>query len=391
MSLIFKLKKLTLFILALAFLSSCAITDELPTEKKRTLLVYMAGNNTLGLNSAKSNIYSMATDIRNGMNDYNLLVFVDIQGTTPVLMHLHGNEMDTLAQYPGKSSLDPKVFGDVIDYVVDNWKADTYGLLMWSHGTGWLPTKQLHYLAPNLKYTQTRSFGQEANPDQSATPKYRCMELDDMVSAIPDGVFDFIAFDACYMGNIEVAYALKNKARYIISSCYEIWSYGFPYHIVTRELLFGNLVKVCREFHKYYDAQPGNGRMAGISLVKTEYLDEVASGFKEIVAGKSDTISRMKTDDIQRFDRFKNHVFYDLEDVAEHICDNAQQLADFKASLERCIQFKISTPYVFYGESDYFTIDRYCGMSVYIPLEKYESSGLNADYRKTEWSRATGY
>jgi hypothetical protein len=65
--------------------------------------------------------------------------------------------------------------------------------------------------------------------------------------------------------------------------------------------------------------------------------------------------------------------------------------------LDRCVPFKISTPYIFPGEYEEIKVDKYCGLSVYVPLSKYDKGinqgapTLNDDYRKTGWSRATGY
>lgn len=380
---------LCLLLLTMSAMASCAISEYVSPVKRSTLLVYMAGNNTLGENNAKSNVYSMKYSIRNGMDEVNLLVYLDVKGQNPMLLHIHDDRIDTVRTYPAQSSIDSRVLKNVIDEVLADWQAQSYGLVMWSHGTGWLPTDKLSFVAPNLRYSQSRSFGQEA--DTTGIRKYACMELEDMADAIPDNVFDYILFDACYMGNIEVAYALRNKARYIISSCYEIWDTGFPYYSVTKDLINGNLFKVCSGFYDYYDQMDESGRMAGISLVSTDRLEQLASDFRKLAADRQEAISNMDISDIQCFDRFDRHVFFDLENVAEKIAANDADLQAFKTDLERCVPYKISTPYAFYGIDDSIRVERYCGLSVYIPLDVYEESGLNGDYRRTAWSMATDY
>ena len=413
-----------LMIMSLLGVVSCSCKNE-DDSIKRTVLVYIAADNNLS-NTANPNIYSMSSSIRNGGNDVRLLAFVDrmtivntrVEGdktirdtvNRPVLLHLHGTAIDTVRKYPELDSTDPKVLREVIDYVRDNYKAESYGLVMWSHGTGWIPTRKLHYVAPNLNYmpardgngrhgsaleiqrypwsAQTKAFGWE---NIKGNPPYVCMELDEMANAIPDGLFDFIAFDACYMGNVEVAYALRKKARYIVSSAYEIVSYGFPYHLVTSDLLEGNLIKVCREFNSYYNNFKDWQQMAGISLVRTEGLDSLASCFKKIVAEKKEIIPDMDIKEIQIFDRFRNHVFFDMLDVVERLDTKKEYLDEFKLQMDFCIPFKVSTPYIFPGEYEEIKVDKYCGLSMYIPLGKYDESGLNDDYRRTAWSLATGY
>lgn len=387
------MKNLLALFLTLILLTSCAFTQKISDSKTMTLLVYIAGDNSLGQDNAMTNIMAMKVALGNSMNDCNLLAYVDRRDTVaipPVLIHIHDSRIDTIRCYDkDQSSVDAKTLASIIDDVLTDFPSEYYGLLMWSHGMGWVPTSQLHYVAPNLNYAQTRAFGLEANPN--GPPPYRCMEIQDLADAIPDGVLDYIAFDACYMGSVEMAYALRKKANYIISSCCEVVEYGFPYELVTRELLSGNLMSVCNHIYdNYCNSQHLRLRSADIALIKTSELDGVASAFGNIVAGRRKGISHMDVSDIQHLDRFTNHVYYDLEDVARHITDDEELLADFSARLSNCVPFRKSTDYIYY-EEDSLKIDHYSGMSVYIPLEKYDDCGLNAEYRKTEWSMATDY
>lgn len=400
-----------LFLAGLLVLSSCISNNNIDNTKNRTVLVYMAADNSLW-GTANSNIYSMNSCIANGMDKVNLLAYVDNKGANPVLLHIHNTKIDTVNVYPEHDSTDPQVLRMVIDEVTTNWEAERYGLVLWSHGTGWLPTSKLHYVASNkMGYVQQRG-GERTNATQEGdmwgffnrtkafawedrregNPKYTCMELNELARAIPDGVFDFILFDACYMGNVEVLYELRNKADYIISSCFEIVSFGFPYHIVTRDILNGSLLKTCKEFYDYYNTGFNDWKqMAGVSLVKTDELDSLARCFRKVVNENRDRIPDMNVSNIQHFDRFDRHVFYDMEDFVDKLGTRKELLNEFRLQLEQCVTFKISTPYVFPGDIDSLKIDEYCGMSVYIPLRKYDASGLNDDYRQTEWSMDTDY
>lgn len=408
------LRALLIIAVVSAIVSSCIENNKIDNTFKRTVLVYLAGDNNLS-NVAQNNIFSMNSSIRNENDNANLLAFVDRVDNPPVLMHIHNGVRDTLVKYDELDSTDPNVLSDVIEYMVEHFQSESYGLVLWSHGTGWLPTSQLHFVAPNMGYVQSRDgqspylsaadgvrdpFSADMVADTKAfawenragqKPTYKCMELDEMVSAIPDDVFDFIAFDACYMGCVEVIYALRHKANYIISSCYEVVNTGFPYHIVTRDLLNASLMKVCREFHTYYNSLSGWERMAGISLVKTDGLDSLANCFGKIMADFKDSVPNLGEKSVQYFDRFTNHVFYDLEDLVDKLGVGKEHLMEFRMQLERCVPYKVSTDYIFPSDREQIKVDKYCGMSVYIPFGKYEESGLNSDYRATEWSKVTDY
>lgn len=404
-------KSVWLAVVVLVLMASCLETDKADDIYRRTVLVYIGADNNLYY-IANSNIYSMNGSLRNVDDNTNLIVFVDRKTSdttsTTNLLRIHEGKIDTVAKYPNRDSTDPMVMREVIEFVHQKYPSESYGLVLWSHGTGWLPTAQLHYVAPNMNYAQSRdgterrTFGPYAEiPDTKAflwedrkgqKPSYSCMDLDGLKDAIPDGIFDYIAFDACYMGCVEVLYALRHKADYIISSSYEIVSYGFPYHMVTYYLTNGKLRDTCREFYDYYNSMRGWEQMGGISLVKTSELDSLARCFSKVIKEYSDTIPVMDTKPIQLFDRFNNHVFYDLEDVVDKLDVDRKYLTEFRLQLEKCVEYKVSTDYIFPGDKvDEIKVNTYCGLSVYIPLEKYDAKGLNADYRKTDWSIDTGY
>lgn len=397
----------------LLFMVSCVSKDIYKDNTTRTVLVYMAADNSLADN-ASSNIYSMMYEMKPKMESVNLLVFVDRRYSRPALLHLHDMQIDTVKKYPECNSASADVLAKVIEDVTTNWAAETYGLVLWSHGYGWVPTSKLHYVCANYNYarrrngyadesldgwfemTGTKGFGYESRPNQN--PQYTSMELEDMANAIPDNVFDYIVFDACYMGNVEVAYALRNKAHSIVSCACEIPTYGYPYHKITRDLMNRNLINVCQKFHQYYNGFIGWHQMACISLVNTEGLDSLARCFSKIVTHYESSIPDMDVNGIQFFDCYDHHVFYDLQNVVERIDTEKLYIKEFLLQLDRCVPYKINTPYIFPNSvadsrSPQYEIEikSYCGMSVYIPKREYDAPGLNDEYRKTEWSKNTGY
>ena len=395
------------------FMVSCVSKDVYNDTTTRTVLVYMAADNSL-TDNASSNIYSMMYEMKPKMDNVNLLVYVDKLYLKPLLLHIHDQQIDTVRRYEESNSTSGKVLSEVIQYVTDEWKAESYGLVMWSHGFGWLPQSMLNYVGHNYGYVQrrngyqdadldewfrmtgTKGFGYERQPGKN--PPYSIMETDDMVNAIPDNLFDYIVFDACFMGSVEVLYALRNKAHSIVSCACEIPTYGYPYHKITRDLVNRNMINVCQKFHQYYNGFMGWHQMACISLVNTDGLDSLANCFGKIVSHYKSSIADMNVSDVQFFDCYDHHVFFDLENVVERIDTDRIYTKEFLLQLDRCVPYKINTPYIFpgavanqNGPQYEVEIKSYCGMSVFIPKREYDAPGLNDEYRKTEWSRDTGY
>lgn len=389
------MKKFVPFLLVATLITANLSCDkeenESPTDTpKRTVIIYMAGDNALS-NMVTSNIDSIKNNLEKTENRQNLVIFADKKDHSPLLLKVTPQRIDTLKVFDELNSADAATLSMVIKYVKDNYKTDSYGLLLWGHGMGWLPFSQLHNVADNIGFAPmrtTRTFALEMRPNER--PSYTSMEIDDMVNAIPDGLFEYIAFDACYMGCVEIMYALRNKARYILSCCSEVISDGYPYQNVTSYLLDANLTEVCNGFYNYYNSMTGWEQMGDISLVKTEGLDSLAGCFKKIMAEYRQNISQMNVDSVQCFDIYKKHVYYDLEDYLVKLGTKTEYLNEFRTQMEKCVIYRKSTQYMFPGLSfREFEIKTYSGMSVYIPRQEYESSGLNAEYSKTEWYQHT--
>ena len=293
----------------------------------------------------------------------------------------------------------------VIDEVIREFPASSYGLILWSHGNGWLPantpgkyveiaSKMQPMSAQDpedkplwdvrdpyaVRGAATRAFGVEGSVNW--------MEIDELVSALPSHTFDFIMFDACFMASVEVAYALKEKAGYIVASAIEILSRGFPYEEIT-PLLFQREphMKVAKAFYDFYNRQSGSSRSGAIAVIDTKYLDLLAEKFSGLISGKAAQIASFDISSVQVLDRAPSHNHFDLGDFADRIAgNNGTALAEFQSALDKVVPYKASTPSLL----NRLFINTYSGLNVYIPISAYETD-LNAAYRQTPWSLATGF
>lgn len=95
---------------------------------------------------------------------------------------------------------EPGTLADFINYGVQTYPADHYGLVLWNHGGG-----------PVGGYGSDSNFGGDG---LSLAEIQKAVEI----SVMADKTFDFVAFDACLMGSVEVAGCLEGKADYVIAS-----------------------------------------------------------------------------------------------------------------------------------------------------------------------------
>ena len=95
----------------------------------------------------------------------------------------------------------------MLNRMQSDFPAASYGMVALWHATGWVPAEM------SLPALALRSAILDSGTDEP----YNYMELPDFADAIPFKL-DFIVFDACFMGSVEVAYELKDKAAYPVAN-----------------------------------------------------------------------------------------------------------------------------------------------------------------------------
>ena len=397
-------------------------------ERRNVLILYSAGFNSLRdfLNedirdlqkgwlpgSARNDnvllVYSHAPTSRNAYSIPNPPTLTRIcQGMDGITV------LDTLMRYPAEThSATAEQLHDVLSYVREEFPAKSYGMIFSSHASGYVPagfysdpysymyvgkgamyrggferrtTQPVPYIErehdPSLP--AVKSIGQ----DQVGTPgnylSYE-IELDDFAKALPMQ-FEYILFDACLMGGIEVAYELKDKCRHIGFSQTEVLAEGFNYQTLSTHLLGSDTADpkaVCEDYFNQYDIQSGVYRSATISMVDCSRMDPLAEVCKELFSKYSTQISKLDHTLVQRYFRGSDHWFYDLEDIVAKAGATETELDKLRNALDDCIVYKAATP----SFMQTFNINTYCGFSMYLP-----SNGnieLNKYYRTLEWNKAT--
>ncbi|MBN1950090.1 MAG: T9SS type A sorting domain-containing protein [Bacteroidales bacterium] len=132
---------------------------------------------------------------------------------------------------PGELNMgDPETLADFITWASENYPAENYALIVWNHGGGWYKTDA------------DKEPGNELPPekdvcyDNSSGDFLSNMELSDAISSTGADL-DILAYDACLMGMIEVAYQSRNLVDIIIASeDLEPWD-GYDYTGFLNDLI----------------------------------------------------------------------------------------------------------------------------------------------------------
>ena len=359
--------------------ASCS-PDEKPAEKlQRAVLIYMAGDNSLN-----SEAYANIEALKAGFVPANgrILVYHDARNAAPRLFTLEkeGNTVveKLIEEYPEENSADPTVLSRVLLQMQSLFPAEDYGLVLWSHATGWLP-KGMYSLSiqgrsvlTGVEYPKVKTFGEDQGFE---------MALEALATAIPYHL-SFILFDACLMGGVEVAYALKDVTNHIIASPAEVLADGFPYELIMQPLFLPqpNLTAVCDAFYNLYNEMSGLYRSATVGLYATAGLPDLVTVLKPVFAAHREALSSLDLSGVQKYDRLSNPLFFDLDDFVKQLATPSEYTL-FKTAFDKVVVYKRATP-------NFITIpiEKYGGMTTYIPRST--SATLNTAYKNTAWNKA---
>lgn len=404
------------------------ITNE---ETRKVLLLYSAG-----FNSLTSYLKEDIEDLKAGWlpgnrrTDDIVLVYSHFpekygaysKPNPPTLVRLYCERdtvvvADTLVVYPQKTiSASARQLNEVLTYIKDTFSAKSYGLIFSSHATGYLPAgyyqKPDNYIFDDSveksrarrrsllpspaavpfeerehdpSMPMTKSIGQDQVGTSGSYISYE-IELQDFADAIPMEL-EYILFDACLMGGVEVAYELSDKVRSIGFSQTEVLAEGFNYKALTSHLLQKDIpdpVGVCEDYFIQYDVQSGVYRSATISVVDCTGIDALAAVCKDLFETYGSTLKTMPSTDVQQFFRSSYHWFYDLESILINAGATQSELNRLHDALDKCISYKAHTPEFMNS----FDIHTFCGLSMYLPSRGSEE--LDRYYKELRWNQDTG-
>lgn len=344
-------------------LVSC-LTEEVidHSEKPNCTVLYYLANNELSASEMQEKMEALTAEWGVDGNNY-LLVFQDARdGNTPCLLRIHA-DMETgkgvaevVATYDNTSFLPENIFAKVLTDVTTLYPAPSYGLILCSQSTGWLPGDT------------------GAVPRSVLATGNRSLNLLDFASVIPDGQFNFIIFEGDHMAGVEVAYELKEKTEYIVASAAEIASSGFtPVYDKLLTAIYREtprLAQFAADYYEYCNSLSGDRQSATVSVIRTSEL----APLKSLLNKAESHVEHWEYIDrsaIQHFDRRTTDcLFYDLADYIQAI-GTEEENAQLTDILSKAVVYQAATGQLLPENENGFDINRHCGLTIYIPVVQF--------------------
>lgn len=387
-----KTKLLVLLWICCSFLLvACKGDDPLPAPPaygSRTILIYLAADNSLS-----SMVSADLEEIKKGVTQLDntvqhLLVYIDT-GSSPRLVEFkkkNGEVVENVVKaYDARNSVGTTETMEVFNEVFSNkaYQAESYGLVYWSHGDGWVPNP----------LPTSRWVGADNN---------NYMNISDLVTILKSAPhFDFILFDACFMQSIEVAYAIRDYTDYYIGSPTEIPGPGARYDILVPAMFSeGDIALKAASayytpYNENYNGGKGNTNLnwtggVSVSVLKSSELEHLADMTKQALSSavNNTELRSMVFDYDKRSSYSSSHVgYYDMVEMMRLLTDKSA-FAVWKIAYDAAMPYWATTPKNFSAFADMFSMEGTNGVSHYIPSSK--SSAINTAYRTTDWYKDAG-
>lgn len=371
-------------------LLACACTENEPVVPApetvvRTVLVYMAANNNLGedgydaLDISEMKKAASAGEIP---SDCRWLIYHAPKNKAPHLMRLTEEGLDTIKTYDRNVlSVDSRRMSEVFSDASTYAPAAQWGLIFWSHASGWLQTGMSRSAASPDDTPQNYAYGIDTENGTNYS-----MNTSTMAEVIADAPFrpDFIYFDCCYMASVEAAYDLRNVTDYIVGSATELPAKGTAYDRNIENFMKmpeADIFGSASTTFNYYNAMSGASQTCTMSVIDTSGLDDLATATREIYENFN---GKMPADYFpQRFqDKSETScIYFDFKDYIHAICADETLLERFDEAFDRCVPYCEATPFLW----NHISLSRHNGLSTYILRDP--SSADKEDYKTLAWYR----
>ncbi len=372
-------------------LSSCGEKDEPsptppPADESRTVLVYMVANNNLRSWALKDMIEMQEGVNNGGLGDKGrLLVYHD--AGEPTLIEILPNRIDTLETYPyNRYAVQSERMLQVIDDSRSHAPAADYGLVLWSHGTGWIQN--------GMEMPETRSDvpGHDVIVQSFGDDRGKKMNVTTLAEVLESRKFSWLYFDCCLMNSVEVAYQLRNAVPLIAGSQIELPAAGMPYHLNIEPFFASgkaDLIGAASNTYGYYNGM--SGYYCAMSVIDTSALDRLAAASRNIFGKAAPGYPAGHT--LQDLYPTAPNLHFDFSDYIEALCMGADgatpqwpgaenDLAEFHAALAETVIYEDAMPYVPYG-SRLLPLEKHCGLATFVMKDSEDATTNN--YNTLSW------
>ncbi len=381
-----------------------------------TIFIYLAAHNNLDAYARRS--IEQVWDL-GSTDQIKIVTLIDTPDGAKIYDH-----KDPKTYFAGKppdqhfDSGDPKQLIKYATHAFQAYPAEHYGLILWSHGTGWMP-HDLRDISPRERKMRSanstvpalfRSTLETMMSEPTVSKRAICfddgsqhsidtVELEKVVTEITTAIstpdnprkLDLLGMDACLMASIEVAYQLRQQVDYMVASEELVPATSWPYSKIVSDLharpnispkeLSTLIVTEYSNYHKKFPPKAGDVTKCAIELAGMDALKLVVRDLAKVLIAnmpehrqtlwKAQKITQYKEVNTnageRRIHKFK-YQLWDLRSVAQALTQLTQN-EQLKQAAEAVVKSFDNNPSLAVLKNIHHGIwfDEIGGLSVYLP------------------------
>lgn len=351
--------------------TACKNENHVTEPTPRTILVYMVANNSLGEKPVfesdtrpydRRDLDEMAEAAKNGdLGKCRWIVYHHAYNQQPQLLELTTDGFKTVKTYDNAtSSVTITRMREVIADTKRTAPAEDYGLVLWSHASGWLED------GISEPEVSSRSFGIDNG---------RKMNITSLNKAITGEGFSFVYADCCNMSTIEVAYELRNSTKIFAGSATELPANGMPYDLNMKYFTArqADIIGAARTTYEYYAGLPkAENWWCTMGVVNTSALDKLAEETRRVYQS-SDYPAGYSAQSLDLYNRY----YFDFKHFVDALSPDD---TEWNKALDNAVIYCAYMPRFI---SVY--IESHCGLATFIQNSTQDMAFRN--YNNLEWFR----
>jgi hypothetical protein len=277
---------------------------------------------------------------------------------------------------------DPNELVRFARWVLANYPAEKYALVIWNHGSGWAKrgaertVKGISYDEESGHLISTPALGAALGEIAAAMGK-------------PIEVF---GMDACFMQMMEVAYELRNHARYIVSSEETEPGAGWPYDRILAPLVenpgmepleFARQISVA--WGQAYEFSSGTTQ----SAIDCQCLEGLAQAVDEVAGSllahtkENDSVIRAVINTVYNFE-YTEHI--DLGDFLKLLCERAPNIPDERQAIQKALlAYQKLVVHSSATGTGGVRLNRATGLAIYYPKFVFHQGYGELEFSKFRW------
>lgn len=402
---------------SLVTLVGCSDDDDAGAEASlpgRTVIVYMAAENSLGYGGSSSTSAADIDEMLEGSlsldTDGHLVVFVDdASSTLPYIAEIKDGEAivdEGMTFTDDIYSSDPDEMLSILTYIINSYEAESYGLILWGHASGWLIDND----SLTTMLSKKRAYGVDNGNNSSSNSGYwiNIPSVAKVLGALP-AKLEYVFADCCQFQCLESAYELRDAANYIIGSPAEIPGAGAPY-----ELLLPYFFDTSADFYEgivdYYNtgstlsSYGDNDFVTPLSVIATSGMEELAAATAALLPTlmeadiSPETLIYYNTLGTTRGS--SAHIMFDAKDLMMQYASSSGSYEAWIEALDAAVPYSLMSNYWMSNNKVSFsprtftvTDDNFGGVSMFVPMDIYDYSSTenpNETIKQMAWYYAIG-